>query len=244
MDYGIKVSEEGYDVKTAGDKNLSLKTGFSLLNVFDEGSITGASPLETISHDLGYEPQFLAWIDDGAGVKADGSGLITGIDTFAYGSVNSSDLLISTENGGDIKYYIFYEPLTTGTAPALTSTNDYGIKVSKEGYDVKTANILQLTFHSEKNSIKIALSGDSSNTVNTSYNFSISHGLNIVPGYLLFFEVDNSGKWWSENETDTLSGKSVKLNSWTTSTSLVARATSSSSCTVKIKYYILADPAI
>jgi len=244
MDYGIKVSEEGFDVFTAEDKNRSLKTGFRLLNVFDEGSLTVDAQPETITHNLGYEPQFLVWVDEGSGIKSEGSGLATGYDTFATAFIDSSDLDIYASNDDGVKYYIFYEPLDTGTALSNVSTNDYGIKISKDGYDVKTANLLQQTFNSEKNSIKIALTDDESHTVNTSYNFLIAHGLDTTPAYLIYFEVDDSGKWWSENENDTLSGKSVTLSSWTTDTFLVANAESSASCTVKIKYYILADPAI
>jgi hypothetical protein len=244
MDYGIKVSEDGFDVKTADDKNLSLKTGFSLLNVCQEGSLTVNETPEVISHNLGYQPQFLVWVDEGSGIKIDGTGLATGMDTFGTAFINTSDLNIYAEDGDGVRYYIFYEPLTTGSSPVIPSTNNIGIKISKDGYDVKTANILQQTFNSEKNSIKIALSDISSHTVNTTYNFLVSHGLNTTPGYLIFFEVDGSGKWWSENEIDTLSGKNVKLNSWTTSSQLVASVTSTASCTVKIKYYVLADPAI
>lgn len=243
MNYGIKIAEPGYDVKSAEQKNLSLKTDFVLLNVSHQGELTADASPETITHGLGYVPQFLAWVDAGSGIKADGPGLATGMDTFGTAFATTANLSVYATNGDGIKYYIFYEPAETGTAPIVVSTNSFGLKIAKEGYDVKTANILQQTFNSEKNSIKIATSGTSSATVNTDYNFLITHGLDVVPGYLIYFEVDNSGKWWCENETDTLSGKSVKLNSWTTDTFLVANATSSSSCTVKIKYYILADPA-
>lgn len=239
-DYGMKVSEEGYGVFTADDKNLSLKTGFALLNVFDEGSGTGQA---TIAHNLGYEPQFLVWVSEDSGIKSGGTGLATGSDLFSTAFIDDSNLSIFTDPSSDYKYYIFYEPLDTGTAPSNTPTNNYGIKISKDGYDVNTANMLQTTFNSEKNSIKIAMEGADSNTVNTSYNFLISHGQSVNPGYMLYFEVDGSGKWWSENEIDLLSGKNVAVSSWTTSTQLVVHCESDSSCTVAIKYYILADPA-
>jgi len=243
-DYGIIVSETGFSVHTAADKNLALKSGFKLLKVFKEGAVANASPIEDIAHDLGYLPQFLVWVDDDTGIKSAGAGLATGNDDFALAYADTADLRVFTTNGGDIKYFIFYEPLATGTAPVVVSTNDYGIIVTEAGKGVSTANILEQTFNSEKNSLKIAVNDNEFHTVNTSYSFLIAHGLSTTPGYLIYFEVDSSGKWWSENEKDTLSGKNVELNAWTTGTFLVASLTSSASCTVKIVYYILADPAI
>lgn len=244
LSVGIKVSEQGHDVKTAEDKNLSLKTGFSLLNVLKEGSLTSGSGTETVSHGLGYEPQFLAWVFENGGVKDQGTGLATGLDDFGTAFIDDSDLNIFTDPGDGIRYYIFYEPLDTGTASGISKEITYGIKVSKDGFDVKNANILQQTFNSEKNSMKIFTNDTDSHTVNTSYNFLIPHNLSTNPGYLLFFEIDNSGYWFSENMTDTLSGKNVNVSSWTTDTFLVVSCNSDSSCTVKLKYYILADPSI
>lgn len=246
--YGIKVSEPGYDVFTAAEKNLALKSGMTLLKVYDEGQINIASQSQTVNHSLGYAPQYLAWVfNDLVFDKPFGDQniyLLTGLSNVGYGYVTTTQLVLNAAAGLDLKayYYIFYEQLNTGSNPPYTPTNDYGIKVSKDSIDVKEADILDQTFNSEKNSIKIADKGSETYTVNTSQNDIIAHGLDFVPGYLLYFEVNGSGKWWSVFEVDTLSGKGAYVNAYTNETYLIVEARAASSCSIKIKYYLFANP--
>lgn len=243
-DYGIKVSEEGHDVFTAEDKNLSLKSGMTLVKVYEEATVDlDGTGYAQITHSLGYEPQFLAWSLASAGIKMGGAGLMTGADDFGTAFITTTALNLYGEISSTARYYIFYEQLSTGSDPGYNPTNDYGIKVSKDGVNVNTANILEQTFNSEKNCLKIAIDDSDSNTVNTSYNFLITHGLEVVPGYLVYFEVDGDGNWYSENETDTTSGKGVTVQAWTDDTRLQISCTSSASCTVKVRYMIFADQA-
>lgn len=88
-DYGMKVSKEGFDVKTCEDKDLVMSSSFNLLktkSVLHNGG--------TITHDLGYVPIYLSC----------NTGLIVGnagsfeIDSFA----NTS----SAYSGGTL--YVFY----------------------------------------------------------------------------------------------------------------------------------------
>jgi len=140
-------------------------------------------------------------------------------------------------------YYIFYEPAETGTAPSVTSTNHYGIKVSKDGVSVKTANILQQTFNSEKNSLKISATGDTTSTASGSRTVQIAHGLSVTPGYLCFYEVDNNGNWYSSFTSDYESGKEGFIAPYTDATNLNIVISTSSSATVKVHYMILVDSA-
>lgn len=67
-DYGIKISEEGYDVKTCDDVNLILKSSFTLLKVVFSGTIDLSTGSNTVTHGLGYIPQFLVFgLADGGG---------------------------------------------------------------------------------------------------------------------------------------------------------------------------------
>jgi len=74
---------------------------------------------------------------------------------------------------------------------------NYGFKVSRTGYDVKTASILNQSFNSEKNCIKVAASGTASHSVvaHDNYTFSISHSFDFVPAFLVYLEWDDDGKW-------------------------------------------------
>jgi len=247
MDYGIKVSEEGYDVETAEDKNLSLKSGFTLLKVYDQNSITisNAGFANTVSHNLGYIPQYLVYVNNSGTVSlAHGFfGALTLPDAIA--KMNTTTLSIYKTNSGlTAFYYIFYEPVDTGTAPSIVSTNNYGIKVSKDGVDVKNANILEQTFNSEKNSLKIITDDFSTSTANGARDITIAHGLSFIPGFLVFFEVDNSGYWFPDSTTEDLSGKSCVSDSRTDSTNLTISLNSTGSATIKVHYYILADPGV
>jgi len=74
----------------------------------------------------------------------------------------------------------------------------YGIKVSKQGYDVKNADLKDLSFGSELNMYKIKMDGDISITVPAN-EFSatkiIYHNLGYEPAVLVFLDVfrnDNS----------------------------------------------------
>ena len=66
---------------------------------------------------------------------------------------------------------------------------DYGIKISQDGYDVKTANIKNLILTSKANQWKIHLKGSVTAT-STNEIFTVAHGLAYTPAYI-FFKKDN-----------------------------------------------------
>ncbi len=249
MDYGIKVSEEGYDVETADDKNLSLKSGFTLLKVYlqDTIDVSNSGFNNIVSHLLEYVPQYLTFVGDPAYFSGSVSlakgyfGLLELPEAIA--KMNIEELQIYRTNTNQTAfYYIFYEPVETGTAPDIIPTSNYGIKVSKDGFDISTANILQQTFNSEKNSLKIITDDFTISTANGYREVEIAHGLNFTPGFLVFYEVDNSGYWLFDGTVEDLSGKGVQVDARSDSTNLTIGIDSDSSATVKVHYYILADP--
>lgn len=70
-DYGIKVSQAGYDVKTANKENLVFSSKYDTLKLFANGSGSQNVPAATapwgppgaatviITHNLGYKPAFI-----------------------------------------------------------------------------------------------------------------------------------------------------------------------------------------
>lgn len=116
-DYGIKVSNTGYDVYTAADKNLSLKSSINIFKVSDDGSGTvAASGTVTVAHGLGVIPFFLAFMEDTAGKMriVNGSGFIAS-EQFD-GHANTTNLVLRNRDGANAKdyfYYIHYDPQPT-----------------------------------------------------------------------------------------------------------------------------------
>lgn len=67
---------------------------------------------------------------------------------------------------------------------------DYGIKISKPGFDVKTANDKDLVFSSKFDTFKVAASGTGSFTANGALQIAeIAHSLGYTPAFFVFSEV-------------------------------------------------------
>lgn len=72
---GIKVSQEGQDVKTATDDNLIMSSAFNMFKIVDSGTATRTLPnpvtanttySKTVAHNLGYAPMALVYVSDGS----------------------------------------------------------------------------------------------------------------------------------------------------------------------------------
>lgn len=85
---------------------------------------------------------------------------------------------------------------------------DYGIKVSKVGYDVKTAAIENLSLHSEKQNYLIRTEGYVAQSVTSGSPQSVFAGGTFYKDvmFLGFLEVDGNGKWYQPYVTETSSG--------------------------------------
>ena len=66
VDYGLKISKDGYDVLTSTDVNTSMSSKFNSFKVLSQGTLTksiapSGSYQVTVSHSLGYKPAFLVF---------------------------------------------------------------------------------------------------------------------------------------------------------------------------------------
>lgn len=115
--WGIKVSKEGYDVMTADDKDLSLKSGINIFKVSDDDSGTiNASTTLTTAHGLGVIPFFLAFMEDTDGKMriVNGSGFVSSEQFVGY--ANTTNVILKNQDGANNKkyyLYIFYDPQPT-----------------------------------------------------------------------------------------------------------------------------------
>lgn len=163
--YGAKVSQRGYDV-SGKDFKLLYSSSWPLLTILDSGPFTGKAPGSTIAtHNLGYTPMFLVFHDDtnSNGFNNGASGQVHMIDSFhaKYFGMDDNTLVYSSFATGNMNgyYFIFAVDLETDyTAPnvntgtiddnADSQDKDYGVKVSKDGFDVSNTDLRNFALHS------------------------------------------------------------------------------------------------
>lgn len=104
-DYGIKISKDGFDVKTAAIKNLILTSKANQFKIHLKGSLTftANNQTKTVSHGLGYTPSYIAY------EKVSGSSYYN----FRQGGQDfiNSTVLSFLSNNGDIVSYIIFKDL-------------------------------------------------------------------------------------------------------------------------------------
>jgi hypothetical protein len=210
-DYGSAVSQKGYDVKTCADRFLVYSSAFKNLKVYNRYSVSttvpasgGADNTITINHNLGYYAPFLV-VYNGPGNNI--AQLMTDDDGYTlhfsrvYNSVNTLTIVVDENfgfnrplNPGDTVYftvYIFLEDFTTvaesninSSTSSGASSTDYGIRISKDGYDVKTCTYDQLVLSSSFFTSICHKIG-----INTSGGLmTVSHNLGYVPACLAYIK--------------------------------------------------------
>ena len=92
--FGIKISQEGFDVKTAADKDLVMSSSFNMLKTKTVGLTVGAG---SVAHGLAYIPIFFT------SVQGASKGTLIGDDQTTR--CNTTNLILPATT----KYYIFYQ---------------------------------------------------------------------------------------------------------------------------------------
>ena len=101
-DYGIKISKDGVDVKTAADEDLIMSSSFNMLKTKATGIVTAPT---TVAHGLGYIPIVFVSVEISASPKE--YSILGGNSNLAVG-VDSTNVVFT--GGGKWRYYIFYQP--------------------------------------------------------------------------------------------------------------------------------------
>lgn len=103
--YGIKISKDGFDVKTASIEDLILTSVANQFKIHLQGTLTfTASPqTKTVAHGLSYTPSYIAY------EKVSGNSYYN----FRQGGQDYIDgtNLSFTSNNGDIISYIIFKDL-------------------------------------------------------------------------------------------------------------------------------------
>ncbi len=120
---------------------------------------------------------------------------------------------------------------------------DHGAKVVKVGYDVATATILQQVFNSSYNCLKIEATGTVSSTASGFRTVNYDPGLSYKPAFLVWFEVNNSGNWFANNDMEHLSGANCTLATYVDSDGVVQFALDSDdSKAIIVNFMLFVDP--
>lgn len=202
MDYGSKVSQRGYDVKTAADRFLVYSSAFRSLKIFATYTGTTTIPAAgtntvTFTHNLGYFAPCIV-------VYNGSTTLGVGSSYFMSQSLAALDLNIYTDrvevlvadtfdlgfsNVGDTVYFTCYQFIDTFdsyTASIIASgttlgasSDDYGFRISKPGFDVKTCADVDCILSSSFFTNIIHKKG-------TDISGSVAHSLGYLPAYLGF----------------------------------------------------------
>jgi len=169
---GIAVSQNGYNVKDSADRLKVFSSAFQTLKIFNTYSITGIMPASgtntvTIDHDLGFFAPYIVEYNGNTTRGLSESFLFEDGNEDELQTRNYSDKLeidiipvfdLGNITAGDTVYftvYIFLDDFRTvserninTTTSIGNSSNNYGIRASKDGNDVKTCLDVDCSFSS------------------------------------------------------------------------------------------------
>jgi len=148
-DFGIKISQAGFDVKTTADKNLVLTSKLDTIKIAKtidtQRTQSGASETLAIAHGLGYAPSYLFFVKNPEettrwyGVVGESP---VNFHRWWDLGVDATDLSIFLDAADtdvwNIKSFFFAEE-SQGAGSGNQTQGDFGIKVSQSGVDVKSA---------------------------------------------------------------------------------------------------------
>lgn len=177
-DYGAKISKEAQDVFTALDKDLQYSSKFSTLKVLQRGDAVlttdgSGNGTVTVPHNLGFAPAHFIFRKGTASFSLlDASTYpnafvpIANLGSIWMGNVTfdvyttTTDLVIKAKGAGASTTYNFHYLLTIDLAQAFTGNagitlaDGYGLKVSKDGVDVKTGQEYQMSYSQKYRSLQ------------------------------------------------------------------------------------------
>lgn len=125
---------------------------------------------------------------------------------------------------------------------------NYGIKVSKEGYDIQTADPKDQIFNSSFNNFKIYKQGEITISVDgdsSDDSVQVAHDLGYIPGFIAFAQLRGTTVSYPLNAFDLLSGGGETFTAVADSSNITfTAADAGTSYTAYIYYYIFADRGI
>lgn len=265
--YGMKVSRQGFDVKTCSDNQLLWSSAFKMPVVIASGryDLTDPTTNQTIyTHNLGYVPVFFIVFRFTTGTLNTDFQVWDGNTKSGWTAALYCDSTHIFYNQNEfsqavkISWFIFNTPLLTSyTAPIVDSTDDtqggittdYGFKVSNDGNDVKTAGLVDLASFSGSSlgssSVRHQIIHKiGTGTAHNGTDESFSHGLGYSPMFL-FYGLQTGVGWFCAQACYIVNaGPTVteKIRTWADSTNINFRQDTGSDR--DIAYAIFKDPLL
>lgn len=196
--YGIKAVQAGTSVNTAADYQVILDSEWPTLKI--AAIINCSVPNPNVaqdsllySHNLGYTPPFVAYIDGQSPNTTGQTCIANQLDNIFY--TTNSGLYLSGFSTGFTKGFViifeynilntsFLAPVDNSFPVPQTSTTQYGLEVAKTNFDIDTANPQNLGLTSLDRPMQIQVSGSAAQT--TPSQVAIYHGLGYPPVYLIY----------------------------------------------------------
>lgn len=121
-------------------------------------------------------------------------------------------------------------------------STEYGLKISADGVDVKTAALIDQTFNSQMNCLKIDAEGFVSSNDTGARDVQVAHGLSYRPTFMCFFQVDSGGKWFAQGGEDDQDGGACSVHPYADDTYITFMVFSTGAHNVQIHYTLMVDP--
>lgn len=190
MSLTIRTSLVGNDSLTDTNKDhysLYADQDNVLIKEKQRGTLTLGTAVGTIAHNLGYIPDFKAYVNDQSSlfgrngwktIPAQNSAFVV---ANYWAEADTTNLYISNNSGTNtnFSYYLFYDN-QVGTASGSISPTSQSIRVSKVGKDAITSNNPNdYIYHSDLNTFKILKQGTASINYTSDGVYTINHGLSL-----------------------------------------------------------------
>jgi hypothetical protein len=196
-DIGMKVSQAGYPADTCSDEQLLFSSSFPAMPVLFTGTLGIGN---SFTHNLGYYPAYC--------IQYNTTDTASNPVAYFTGSDVTTTTLDNEIYNASIGYTIFARNLLTNyTAPIINTTaaiqtinHDYGYKVSKDGQEVTTATLQNLTSFSGASlagyGVRQWIVHQSGyGTINNGDTVNIGHSLGYTPMFLFYWGVVGSNKY-------------------------------------------------
>lgn len=199
MDYGLAISQKGYPADNCPDRFLAFSSSFQTLKIFNRFSATGTVPAAgnntiTITHNIGFYAPFYVVYNGAGNNKA--QILNTGVRQYQNSLQIDIPYYLDSLAPGTTVYFTVYVFLSdfSATDPENIIVSgaggaagvDWGMRISKDGYDAETCTDDQLIFSSSffTNIMHLQGNGGHGGTLN------IAHGLGYVPSAMVYGKKD------------------------------------------------------